>query len=563
MQNLPITTATQPVTPAQTPNPADSNAAQAAETFGNVLARQRANSGEHNTDPKGKGQTASSAAPSSSTDNLPAATGNELEAPIPDVISTLPGDMLAALLPSPANANSIAAKEKPVLQAPTPDGVNTLPSDMLAALLPSPSNANSLAAKEKPVLQAPTPDGVNTLPSDMLAALLPTPMPVQQGASTASRQQPTTANAQELIAVGAQGGIRKQLIAAGAPGGTRQQPAATNAQELIAAGTPGGTRQQPAAANAQELIAAGAPGGTRQQPAAANAQELIAAGAPGGTRQQPAAANAQELIAAGAPGGIRQQPAAANAQELIAAGASGGSRQFASAGQSIGVQTATSLFRAQSNTTPTVASTDTTQGKTFSTVLEILGKDAANTALSAGTTQASAQAALPDAITLASLTQSTAAPIAASQNGPIQATVNTPVTHDAWGDEFNQKITWLATQHEQTAELHLNPPHLGPLDVVLNISGDQATALFTSPHAAVREAVEQALPKLREMLADNGIMLGNAMVNDQSPKEQQAGQADKQRSGNASLPGRTGDAIPAGSTVWPARRHEGMVDTFA
>jgi len=164
---------------------------------------------------------------------------------------------------------------------------------------------------------------------------------------------------------------------------------------------------------------------------------------------------------------------------------------------------------------------------------------------------------------LASLTQSIASPIAASQNGPVQAAINTPVTHDAWGDEFNQKITWLATQHEQTAELHLNPPHLGPLDVVLNISGDQATALFTSPHAAVREAVEQALPKLREMLSDNGIMLGNATVNDQSPKEQQqAWLASKQPSVNEGFSGKAVDAVPASGTVWPARRHQGMVDTF-
>jgi flagellar hook-length control protein FliK len=244
-------------------------------------------------------------------------------------------------------------------------------------------------------------------------------------------------------------------------------------------------------------------------------------------------------------------------QQLIASGAQNG------AGQPIGEQTATSLLSARNDTTPTA--TDTTQGKSFFTALKEFGENAAKAALSADTAKISAPAALPDATTLASLTQSAASSvsIAASPNVPVQAAVVTPVTHDGWGDEFNQKVTWLVTQHEQTAELHLNPPHLGPLDVVLNISGDQATALFTSPHAAVREAVEQALPKLREMLADNGITLGNATVNDQSPKEQQAWQADKQRGGNGGLSGQAGDAVPASSVALPVRRHLGMVDTFA
>ena len=128
---------------------------------------------------------------------------------------------------------------------------------------------------------------------------------------------------------------------------------------------------------------------------------------------------------------------------------------------------------------------------------------------------------------LASL-QNAAANLAAPAMQPVQMTVNTPVNQDKWADEFSQKITWLASSNkDQTAELHLNPPQLGPLDVVIKVSGDQATALFTSPHAAVRDAMEQAMPRLRDMLADNGIMLGNTTVSDQTPRDQ--GQSGTQR----------------------------------
>lgn len=145
-----------------------------------------------------------------------------------------------------------------------------------------------------------------------------------------------------------------------------------------------------------------------------------------------------------------------------------------------------------------------------------------------------------------------------------QLVIDTPVTQRQWGNEFSQKITWMATQQDQHAELHLNPAQLGPLDVVIKVSGDQATAQFTSAHAAVREVIEQSIPKLREMLADNGIMLGNTTVSDQAPREQR-GEFGNQR--QTAPNGRVLESAPSNMSdtraVTPLSRHNGMVDTFA
>lgn len=155
-----------------------------------------------------------------------------------------------------------------------------------------------------------------------------------------------------------------------------------------------------------------------------------------------------------------------------------------------------------------------------------------------------------------------------ANNPPVSTspTITTPLGNNGWADEFSQKISWVSTQQNQIAELHLNPPNLGPLDVVLKISDNQATALFTSPHAAVREAVENALPKLREILADNGIMLGNTTVSDQSPRDRSSDGFMNQGSGTAAQH-EVSDTMPelAGllPAVVPVRRHNGMVDTFA
>lgn len=175
------------------------------------------------------------------------------------------------------------------------------------------------------------------------------------------------------------------------------------------------------------------------------------------------------------------------------------------------------------------------------------------------------QADTPAAASLSQLVQNN--PLAAAGSVPAKLTVDTPVGSKDWGNDFGQKITWMASSKEQSAELHLNPPNLGPLDVVLKVSGDQATAMFTSPHAAVREAVEQAMPKLREMMADNGIMLGNATVSDQAPRDNQAGQQSRgqPRISSAASGSDTGSigGLSQATRSLPAGRHNGLVDTFA
>ncbi|GAB4115109.1 MAG: flagellar hook-length control protein FliK [Sideroxydans sp.] len=152
--------------------------------------------------------------------------------------------------------------------------------------------------------------------------------------------------------------------------------------------------------------------------------------------------------------------------------------------------------------------------------------------------------------------------VALATQPALPAAIATPVGQAQWADDFSQKITWLATQNRQQAELHLNPPHLGPLEVTLKLNGDQATALFSSPHAAVREAIEQSLPKLREMFADNGIMLGGATVSDPSQHGQHS------ESGNPSPTGldiRRAETVGTAENLLPSRvrQHDGMVDTFA
>lgn len=150
-----------------------------------------------------------------------------------------------------------------------------------------------------------------------------------------------------------------------------------------------------------------------------------------------------------------------------------------------------------------------------------------------------------------------------------QQGIAAPLSSNNWANEFSQKINWMSMQQNYVAELFLNPPDLGALDVVLSVSGNQADALFTSPHSAVREAVENAMPKLRELLADNGINLGNATVSDQPLRDRDQERFMRQnpdnitQSNNSSKDSKSENLLPTDAKLISIRRHLGMVDTFA
>jgi flagellar hook-length control protein FliK len=148
---------------------------------------------------------------------------------------------------------------------------------------------------------------------------------------------------------------------------------------------------------------------------------------------------------------------------------------------------------------------------------EILDKPAFDGVLGALATasQTSPQPADPTSTVIAhGLAAVRAEPGTASQAVPT-VSVQSPVGTPEWGAEIGQKVAWLATRQEQIAHINVSPPQLGPIEIRLNLASDQASALFVSPHASVREAIEAALPRLRDMLAEGGLTLANVDVSAQ------------------------------------------------
>ena len=117
---------------------------------------------------------------------------------------------------------------------------------------------------------------------------------------------------------------------------------------------------------------------------------------------------------------------------------------------------------------------------------------------------------------------------------------------------------------ESKAELVLTPPNLGKLEVSINLNGDQTTAQFIASSQAARDALERAMPQLREVLQQAGIMLGDANVSTSQQGAGDDGQEGRSGRGTGSAAERAEGATGAAGSgsVW-LRQQQGMVDTFA
>lgn len=160
-----------------------------------------------------------------------------------------------------------------------------------------------------------------------------------------------------------------------------------------------------------------------------------------------------------------------------------------------------------------------------------------------------------------------------AQPGTISAPTSTAgnalapsVGSAAWSQALGEKIVWMAAGAQQTASLTLNPPNLGPLQVVINVNNDQATASFFAAQPEVRQALEAALPRLREMMNESGIQLGQATVSAEQQQQQYNEAANREARRTAtSYPGASssGDTTIQSLPTQIRQSGRGLVDTFA
>ncbi|WP_433924495.1 flagellar hook-length control protein FliK [Vreelandella sp. 21] len=153
----------------------------------------------------------------------------------------------------------------------------------------------------------------------------------------------------------------------------------------------------------------------------------------------------------------------------------------------------------------------------------------------------------------------------AMPNSPATATLNTPLNSPAWPSQLGQQLIQFAQRGgEHQVKMQLHPAELGPLSITLKVTEQGTQAHFLSSHAPVRQAIEQAIPQLREALAEQGISLGETSVGEQqNPNEQAfAQQTPGKAAGNRG--GELGnDSGPSPTEVDVQGSQDGRVDLYA
>ncbi|MFI3245843.1 MAG: flagellar hook-length control protein FliK [Ferrimonas sp.] len=136
-------------------------------------------------------------------------------------------------------------------------------------------------------------------------------------------------------------------------------------------------------------------------------------------------------------------------------------------------------------------------------------------------------------------TPAPAAPTAARPEMRPAELPQTPIPAQQVAPALSERLQMMINTDNLSAEIRLDPPELGAMQVRIQVQGDQANVQIVTQQAQARDLLEQALPRLRELLQQQGLTLGEAQI------QQQAQQGDQQ-AGNSNGNGRGNDAQGVG-----------------
>jgi flagellar hook-length control protein FliK len=121
-----------------------------------------------------------------------------------------------------------------------------------------------------------------------------------------------------------------------------------------------------------------------------------------------------------------------------------------------------------------------------------------------------------------------------------------------------------SAQGNSSAQIQLDPPELGSLTIRIQLVDQSATVNFVSPHAMVRDALEQQAQRLQEMFNEQGLNLRDVSVSDQSANARQQSQQQSQQQSpeQSAVAGQTTDSHDQ-EIVSSAHKSMSLIDYYA
>ncbi|MBT8435329.1 MAG: flagellar hook-length control protein FliK, partial [Gammaproteobacteria bacterium] len=88
------------------------------------------------------------------------------------------------------------------------------------------------------------------------------------------------------------------------------------------------------------------------------------------------------------------------------------------------------------------------------------------------------------------------------------------------GGGLSERVNWMINQKLNTANIRLDPPFLGKLDVQIKLADDATTVVFQTQHAQTRDLIESASVRLRDFLQESGYQNVNVDVSQRQDQQQ-------------------------------------------
>jgi hypothetical protein len=97
----------------------------------------------------------------------------------------------------------------------------------------------------------------------------------------------------------------------------------------------------------------------------------------------------------------------------------------------------------------------------------------------------------------------------AAATGAVTASIAESPGDEGWTRALAERVLWMAEHQVQKAQLRLNPPKLGSLEIHMEGRNNRTSVGFSAGHPFIREAIETALPQLREAIGEANLNLVN------------------------------------------------------
>lgn len=104
-----------------------------------------------------------------------------------------------------------------------------------------------------------------------------------------------------------------------------------------------------------------------------------------------------------------------------------------------------------------------------------------------------------------------------------QAQLPLQLTKELANEQVAEKVQMMMSKNLKNLDIRLDPPELGRMQIRMTMNNDLANVHFTVTNPQARDIIEQTLPRLREMLAQQGMQLADSSVQQQSSGQQQSG----------------------------------------